>query len=344
MSLPCAASYCNLALLQHEMTTRAAVGMVGELDGMSVLSVLWRVDVAVAAASTVVGGCTGGSLVVTWSIREVALASGVTTRTLRYYHEIGLLAPARFGGNGHRIYERAQLLRLQQILLLRELDVDLATIRTVVDAAQDPSQALERHHRDLLAERDRLGRVAATVAATLHQLQEGSTMSAENLFDGMSPQRANYLAGLPKKRVAAGALFGDENSRTLLVAPTYKPYWQLPGGVADADESPRAAATRAVRRELGLDVRLGRLLVIDWVPPSPARIEGVLFVYDGGTLTREQAQSVVLPPEELNDWAWCDGDELPARLPEHTLPRVQTAIRARASGATLYLENGAVAA
>lgn len=280
----------------------------------------------------------------TWSIQEVARASGVTARTLRYYDQIGLLKAARFAVSGHRVYERGQLLRLQQILVLRELGVDLGTIREVVDATADPVDALADHHRRLLAERDRLARVAATVTATLHRLQEERDMSAEDLFEGMSPERASYLAGLPRKRVAAGALFGDAEGRTLLVAPTYKPYWQLPGGVADADESPLAAATRAVRRELGLDTRLGRLLVLDWVGPSSNRIEGLLFVYDGGTLTPEQRRSVVLPPDELEDWAWCDDDELRTRLPVHMLPRIRTALRARASGVTAYLENGTEAA
>ena len=279
-----------------------------------------------------------------WSIQEVARASGVTARTLRYYDEIGLLPPARLASNGHRLYEQTQLLRLQQILLLRELGVDLATIREVIDAATDPAEALGGHHRGLLAERERLDRVAATVTATLHQLQQGGEMTAENLFQGMTPERANYLAGLPKKRVAAGALFSDGEGRTLLVAPTYKPYWQLPGGVAAADESPRAATTRAVRRELGLDVTLSRLLVVDWVGPSPSRIEGLLFVYDGGTLAPEHSDTVTLPPEELKDWAWCDGSELPARLPKHMLFRIQAALGALASGATAYLENGALAA
>ena len=275
-----------------------------------------------------------------WSIQEVARASGVTARTLRYYDEIGLLAPASVGSNGHRVYERAQLLRLQQILLLRDLDVDLATIRGVVDVATDPVEALSNHHRGLLAERDRLDRVAATVAATLHQVQEGHEMTAENLFEGMSAERANYLTGLPKKRVAAGAIFADGEGRTLLVAPTYKPYWQLPGGVAAADESPLSAATRAVRRELGLDVTLGQLLVVDWVGPSANRIEGLLFVYDGGTLAPEQSDTVVLPLEELKGWAWCSSDELPDRLPDVTLPRIQAALHARSCGATNYLERG----
>lgn len=276
-----------------------------------------------------------------WSIQEVARASGITARTLRYYDEIGLLAPARIGSNGHRIYEQTQMLRLQQILLLRELDVDLATIQEVVDANTDPTEALTHHHRVLLAQRERLDRIAATATATLQHLREGREMTAENLFEGMSPGRANYLSGLPKKRVAAGALFADGEGRTLLVEPTYKPYWQLPGGVADGDESPLAAATRAVRRELGLDVELGRLLVVDWVGPSAGKIEGLLFVYDGGSLTREQSDAVTLPPEELRDWAWCADEVLPERLPDFMLPRIRAALHARHHGATQYLERGA---
>lgn len=51
--------------------------------------------------------------------------------------------------------------------------------------------------------------------------------------------------------------------------PTYKPYFEIPGGAVDGDESPHAAAVRELKEELGLPVLLGRLLVTDWVPPSP---------------------------------------------------------------------------
>ncbi|MFI1257366.1 MerR family transcriptional regulator, partial [Streptomyces netropsis] len=64
-----------------------------------------------------------------WSIADVARMSGVTSRTLRHYDEIGLLPPAWIGSNGHRYYEEADLLRLQQILLMRELDLGLREIR-----------------------------------------------------------------------------------------------------------------------------------------------------------------------------------------------------------------------
>ncbi|WP_169813104.1 NUDIX domain-containing protein [Nocardia jejuensis] len=68
--------------------------------------------------------------------------------------------------------------------------------------------------------------------------------------------------------MGAGLLFVDELGRVLLVEPTYKDHWELPGGVVEGGESPGAAAVREVREELGLDVPLGQLLVVDWVPPG----------------------------------------------------------------------------
>lgn len=278
-----------------------------------------------------------------WSIQQVARVSGVTARTLRYYDEIGLLRPARLGANGYRYYEREQLLRLQQILLLRDLGLDLATIGGVVDAERDPLDALRRHHRRLLDERERLDRQAGTVAATIGHLEDGSDMPAEELFEAMTPERAAYLARLPKKRTAAGALFSDELGRTLLVEPTYRPFWLLPGSVAHADESPHSATARAIRHELGLAIAPGRLLVVDWVPPRPGRIEGLLFVYDGATLSSEQSAEIRLPSGELRSWAWCTDEELPDRLPPHMLRRTRAAVRARTEGATRYLEEGVLA-
>ncbi|MDT5292004.1 MAG: 8-oxo-dGTP diphosphatase [Mycobacterium sp.] len=168
-------------------------------------------------------------------------------------------------------------------------------------------------------------------------------MPAENLFAAMTPERAAYLTGLPKKRAAAGVLFADNLGRSLLVEPTYKTYWQLPGGIVDADESPLTAAERALGRELGLSIKPGRLLVVDWVPPSPNRIEGLLFVYDGATLSSDEWSAISLPPGELSRWAWCTESELQDRLPAHMLRRTLAALRARADGTTLYLEDGAAA-
>lgn len=120
--------------------------------------------------------------------------SGVTSRTLRHFDELGLLRPARIGANGYRYYDEAGLLRLQQILVLRELGLRLKEIRDIVDSQRDPVPALRNHHRRLLGERDRLDRVARTVARTIDEL-EGKTGAAgmttinrpENLFEGFDP-------------------------------------------------------------------------------------------------------------------------------------------------------------
>lgn len=119
-----------------------------------------------------------------WSIQQVARLSGVTARTLRYYDEIGLLRPTRVGVNGYRYYRQAQLTRLQDILLLRELDMDLATIAEVIDGEHDRLDALRRHERRLVAERGRLDTLVHTISETISHLEEGTAMPAEEMFAG----------------------------------------------------------------------------------------------------------------------------------------------------------------
>jgi DNA-binding transcriptional MerR regulator len=118
--------------------------------------------------------------------------SGVTSRTLRHYDAVGLLVPAGSTHGGQRLYGRAELLRLQQVLVLRELGVGLPQIATALDAGDDPDarlRLLRAHHDRLLAERDRFDRLARTVAATLESLEGGSTMSAADLYDGFDHWR-----------------------------------------------------------------------------------------------------------------------------------------------------------
>lgn len=129
-----------------------------------------------------------------WPIAEVARMSGVTARTLRHYDEIGLLPPARIGTNGHRYYEELQLLRLQQILVLRALGLGLPEIGRILAEQVDEVEALRGHHRRLLAERDRLDALAGTVSRTIAELEQsrkdGRAMTInrpENLFEGVTP-------------------------------------------------------------------------------------------------------------------------------------------------------------
>ena len=125
-----------------------------------------------------------------WSIAQVARMSGVTARTLRHYDDIGLLKPDHVGANGYRYYEEPQLLRLQQILVLRELGMALADIADAIDSEPDLISALRRQFARLVVERDRLARVAETVARTITELEGRPGMAVrinrpENLFEGL---------------------------------------------------------------------------------------------------------------------------------------------------------------
>jgi ADP-ribose pyrophosphatase YjhB (NUDIX family) len=136
-------------------------------------------------------------------------------------------------------------------------------------------------------------------------------------------------------RIAAGVLFRDEAGRVLLVKPTYKAGWDIPGGYVEPGESPKQAAQREVREELGLDVRVGPLLVVDWAP-HPDEGDKVLFIFSGGKLGTGIDISPAAPDEiaETRFWSLTDlADALPPRL----LRRVARAASTRGEA---YLENG----
>jgi DNA-binding transcriptional MerR regulator len=136
-----------------------------------------------------------------WSISDVARMSGVTSRTLRHYDEIGLLPPAWIAGNGYRHYEEDDLLRLQQILVLRELGLGLTEIAEVLDHQVDEVEALRAHHKRLLVERDRLAVLAGTVERTIAELEERKDSNnmpkinkPENLFEGFEASQHDAQA------------------------------------------------------------------------------------------------------------------------------------------------------
>lgn len=157
-----------------------------------------------------------------WSIADVARMSGVTSRTLRHYDEIGLLPPAWIGSNGHRYYEEADLLRLQQILLMRELDLGLREIQGVLDSQVDRVAVLREHHQRLLAERNRLETLARTVGRTIAELEEGKDDAMtkinrpENLFEGFDSAtvddeaRERWPEAWEESQRAAGAMTTDD--------------------------------------------------------------------------------------------------------------------------------------
>ena len=119
-----------------------------------------------------------------WSIHEVIEATGVTSRTLRYYDQIGLLVPSRTGAGGLRYYDQGRLIRLQRILLLREFGMPLADIADVLEGQASDIEALRDHRKRLLMEKQRINTQVHSVEATIAALEKGQPIMPKNMFEG----------------------------------------------------------------------------------------------------------------------------------------------------------------
>jgi DNA-binding transcriptional MerR regulator len=129
-----------------------------------------------------------------FTVKQLSKLAGVTPRTLHFYDQIGLLKPSQVGENGYRYYGEQALLRLQQILLYRQLDLPLEDIRRILENPDfDVLRALESHKQELRKRIARMERLAATVDDTILHLKEKKPMSQKQLFAGFSEeQQAAY--------------------------------------------------------------------------------------------------------------------------------------------------------
>jgi DNA-binding transcriptional MerR regulator len=130
---------------------------------------------------------TGNASTQEWPIREVARATGLTSRALRHYEQIGLLAPSRVANNGYRFYGEAELSRLYRILSLRELELPLSTIQIALDDDTTLAEAIASHLVLLEERRDRTSHQIAVVRRALDEVEKGQTMTIRDVFAGVDP-------------------------------------------------------------------------------------------------------------------------------------------------------------
>jgi 8-oxo-dGTP pyrophosphatase MutT (NUDIX family) len=149
---------------------------------------------------------------------------------------------------------------------------------------------------------------------------------------------AAWEEGLPAIPVSAGALIFDQAGRLLILKPTYKTGWTIPGGVMEADgETPWEACRREVREECGIEVHGGRLACMDFRRPKPGRPGGVRYLFDCGPVSDEALAGIVVQPEEISEYRL-------AAVPD-ALDLLRGPIRRRVRAATrrkglVYLEDG----
>ena len=153
----------------------------------------------------------------------------------------------------------------------------------------------------------------------------------------------NAAAGeerLPAIPVSAGALIFNQAGRLLILKPTYKSGWTIPGGVMEADgETPWDACRREVREECGIEVRTGRLACMDFRRPKPGRAGGIRFLFDCGRIDDQVLAGIVVQPEEVSEYRLATLPDALGLLRGPIRRRVRAAAGSGRKG-LIYLEDG----
>ncbi|MGA2836916.1 MAG: NUDIX hydrolase [Acidimicrobiales bacterium] len=143
---------------------------------------------------------------------------------------------------------------------------------------------------------------------------------------------------LPRIPASAGALLRDGDDGILVLKPTYKGGWTVPGGqVEEGGETPWEACRREVAEETGLIVDSGRLVCVDFLRARPDHPGGVRFLFDCGEVAPVERDHIVLQEGEIGDHRWAEVDEALRLLSGPVSRRVGRALGATG---TIYLEDG----
>lgn len=159
-----------------------------------------------------------------------------------------------------------------------------------------------------------------------------------NEGEGNFTNAEEFSATLARKRIGSGALITDPTGRVLMVEPTYKENWEVPGGAVENDETAYDACRRECHEELGLDVAVGRLLVIEHQCDGGHRGDSIMFIYDCGVLPSDV--EIQLPSNELRSFRFVEESSLEEVAVERLSRRLRSALLARAEERLIELVQG----
>lgn len=141
-----------------------------------------------------------------------------------------------------------------------------------------------------------------------------------------------------RKRVISHLLLTDVEGRVCALETTFKPDFELPGGILEPGESPRVGVIREVVEELDHQLSVGRLLVVDWLAPFLGWEDAVELIFDGGEF--HSAHPLRPDGREIRAVHWLEPEAAIARMAPFAQGRLRAALAAREAGRTLYLEAG----
>ena len=220
-----------------------------------------------------------------YSIQELSRLSGVTTRTLRWYDQIGLLKPSRVAESGYRYYGGAEVDRLQDILYYRALGVELARIKECLD---DPSfdrlAALRNHLAALEAERERLEQLIRSVKDTIGAEERNEIMSDEQKFEAFKKRAVAHNEEVYGAEIRSK--YGDQevdeaNAAVMnLTQAQYQEWTNLGREIQERLEAAVQAGT-SPESEAGREITAlhRRWLTITGTPYDPAKHRGIAELY-----------------------------------------------------------------
>lgn len=153
----------------------------------------------------------------------------------------------------------------------------------------------------------------------------------------LEPQSVAELdAGFPRKRCSAGGIIRDLSGRILVVKPSYRPGWLLPGGLVEALETPATALRRETMEEIGIVPTIARLLCIDVLPPRDGFSESVHFLFECEPMNAENSSRILIDGTEILDARFLDPMQAMDLLVAPIKRRLETVL----NGCPGYFEDG----
>lgn len=220
-----------------------------------------------------------------YTVKQLADLAGISARTLRYYHQIGLLQPGQVSGAGYRFYGPAQVDRLQQILFYRELGLRLDEIASLLDDPKfDRQKALQSHLAALRQQRERLDSLILTVEKTIQHETGGIQMTDKEKFEGFKARiiRENE----EKYGQELRAKYGDQEidrANACVLSLTQEEYaaWKALGTeiLSELEQAVRSGADPNGETGKHLAVLHRRWLSYSWEKYSPAAHRGLAQMY-----------------------------------------------------------------
>lgn len=147
----------------------------------------------------------------------------------------------------------------------------------------------------------------------------------------------DYLNSLPKKRCGSGAIILNEEGKIMMLKTTYSDFYEIPGGVVEQNESPIECCKREIFEEIGLDLKIEKLLVLEY--QKQEFDDSFMFLFDGGTLTNTQIQNIKLQEKEIECFGFYSLEEIKELTVEILYNRVKKAVQSLYEKEIIYLES-----